>query len=356
VSEPEAPLEGQLVDVSRELDVLHSARPFDHVDFAGQALLGKAATGRRTYVSRLNQAAEIWGFECQLPEDLTHAERQAILRQRYRAVPWHEVRAPHLNLLKQRLMDAGKSYRTINLTLAAIRAVAKEVFLTGQMSGDDLKRIEMVKGVQGSRLPAGRHVAGGEINALTEACARDPGPAGVRDQAVLAVLYACGLRRLEVAGLQIESLRREGGERFIQLTGKKNKERKNFPDAGTWAALDDWLTIRGAYDGPLFCPINKGGAVARGRGLSDQSIYKIVLKRIQEAGLVDRATPHDLRRSFVSVMLDKGKDMKIVADLVGHESVETTAQYDRRGDRNRREAQASMHWPYRPHEDLLDDA
>ncbi|MCH9674397.1 MAG: tyrosine-type recombinase/integrase [Gammaproteobacteria bacterium] len=343
----------------RALVILHGVKPLRHTDLATQSLLGRAASGRRTYISRLNQAAQAWGFETPVPIGLSHKEAQAFLRERYKTVPWHQVRAEHVNLLKQRLLDDQKSHRTINLTLAAVRAVAKEVFLTGQMSGDDLKRIELIKGVTGSRLPAGRHVASGEIVAITEACARDPSAAGVRDQAILALLYACGLRRLEVAKLQRDNLRNrvdasDDNGRFIQLVGKKNKERKNFPDDGSWAAIDDWLALRGSYEGPLFCPVNKGGRVLLGKGMSDQSIYKIVIKRIKEAGLVNRATPHDLRRSFVTVMLDKGKDLKIVADLVGHSSVETTAIYDRRDDTKRKNAQAAMHWPYRPAQSLID--
>ena len=343
----------ELVDPSedRALTILHETAPLRITDLATQSLLGRSELGRRTYISRLNKAAEVWGFHLAVPESVPHKERQSILRERYKSVPWHQVRVEHVKYLKQRLIDEGKSFRTINLTLAAIRSVAREVFLTGQMAGDDLKRIELIKGVSGSRLPAGRHVASGEILAITEACARDSSPAGARDQAILALLYACGLRRSEVANLTFENLRRahdgESHERHIQLVGKKNKERLNFPDDGSWAALADWMLIRGEYDGPLFCPVNKSGRTLRGRRISSQSIYKIVIKRIREAGLVNRTTPHDLRRSFVTVMLDKGRDLKVVSDLVGHSSVETTAAYDRRDDKKRRNAQSVMHWPYR---------
>lgn len=331
-----------------ELVRLRETAVYRATDFAGQALLGLAETSRRTYRSRYNQVAVLLGFGAHAPGDASHAERQAIDRDAYREVPWQALRAHHIRWLRQQLLDSAKSYRTINLTLVALRAVAREVFLTGQMSGDDLKRIELVKGVSGSRLPTGRHVQSGEVLAVAQACARDETPAGVRDEALFALLYAGGLRRREVAALTLEDLGTDDdGERAIRLVGKGNKERWNWPGEGAWTAVDRWLAIRGDAAGPLFHPVHRGGAIRYGRGISDQSIYNAVLKRVKEAGLTGATTPHDLRRTFVSELLDQGKDMKTVSSLAGHASVETTAIYDRREDRVRREAQSGLHWPCR---------
>lgn len=346
----------------RIIAIIRDTPALKRVDLGTQCLRGKTATGRRTYISRLNQVADIFGVRVSIPDDASHKKTQSLQSQRYRAVAWHKFRAEQVTLVLEDLLKAGKSFRTINLTLAALRLVAREVFQTGLMSGDDLKRIELVKGVQGSRLPVGRRVSAKEIGSITKACEKDTSPAGVRDQAIMALLYACGLRRVEVAQLRIDNLKdiseaADSGKRFIQLVGKKNKERKNFPGADTWSAIDDWLAIRKEAlakegkskvedepkdEGHLFCPINKGGSVMINRGLSDQSIYKIVQKRTQQAELNSPATPHDFRRSFVTELLDQGVDLKTVADLAGHSSVETTAVYDRRDEEKRKKAQSKI--------------
>ena len=333
---------------SSELARLREAEAFEQTDFAGQAMLGRAQTSRRTYQSRLNQVAALLGLSVHAPAGASRAERQAAARVAYRSVPWHLVRAHHIKWIKQQLIDAGKSYQTINLTLAALRAVAPEVSLTEHMSGDDLKRIEMIDGVAGKRLPAGRRFQDGEVLAIARACAQDDSAAGVRDEALFALLYAGGLRRREVADLTLADLRTDDdGERAIRLIGKRNKQRWNWPGEGAWRAVDRWLELRREEPGPLFHPIHRSGAIRYGRKLSDQSIYKVVLKRVNEACLSAPATPHDLRRSFVSELLDLGKDMNTVSALAGHASVDTTARYDRREDQVRRDAQSSLHWPTR---------
>lgn len=334
-----------LIESRLAVDRLRAQAPLTHTNPVHGALLGRLASGRRTYLSRLNQVADILGFEQSLPINLTHREQQAHRRDRYQLVPWHAMRVDHVRYIKQVLLDEQASFRTINVTLSALRAVAREVFQLGRMTGDDYTRIQMEKGLAGERLPVGRHVPEGEILALCRACEADTSPAGARDAAIIGMLYVCGLRRIEVTRLQYKDVDIEEGA--IQFVGKRNKERKSWPDDGTNSAIKEWLSFRGTWEGPLFCPVNKGAKVNRGRGLSDQSIYNALVKRISEAGLSRHATPHDLRRSFVTTLLDAGKDLKLVADLAGHRSVETTAIYDRRSEGKRKEAQSAMHLPYR---------
>lgn len=334
-----------LLEGRRALSSLQAQAPLPQTNPVHGALLGRLATGRRTYLSRLNQVVDIWGFVQPMPEDLTHREQQAIRRTRYQLVPWQAMRVEHVRYAKQVLIDEGASFRTINVTLSAIRAVAKEVFQLGLMSGDDYTRIQMEKGVLGERLPVGRHVTEGEILSLCRVCEEDPSPAGSRDAAIVGMLYVCGMRRIEVARLLYSSVNLE--ECVVQFVGKGNKERKTWPDNGTIVAIKEWLSYRGTWDGPLFCPINKGGKVKHGDGLTDQSIYNALVNRISAAGLSQHATPHDLRLSFVTTLLEGGKDLKLVADLAGHSSVDTTAIYDRRDEGRRKDAQSTMHLPYR---------
>jgi len=129
------------------------------------------------------------------------------------------------------------------------------------------------------------------------------------------------------------------------VRGKRNKERLVYCDNGAEAALRDWLAIRGDDPGPLFWSGRKGGRLNRGSGMTPQAIRDIVLRRAEQAGVED-VTPHDLRRSFVSDLLDAGVDIKTVADMAGHASVTTTARYDRRPEMRKKKAAQTLHVPY----------
>jgi integrase len=122
---------------------------------------------------------------------------------------------------------------------------------------------------------------------------------------------------------------------------------------GAADALADWLAIRpedheheSEGGGPLFFPINKGGHILVGDRLTEQAIYKMLKKRAQEAGVKD-FSPHDLRRTFVSDLLDAGADIATVQKMAGHANVTTTARYDRRPEEAKRKAAGLLHVPYR---------
>jgi len=109
--------------------------------------------------------------------------------------------------------------------------------------------------------------------------------------------------------------------------------------------MEDWLTIRGTRDGPLFCPVDKSGALHVGESLTPQAIYNMLNKRGAQAG-VQNISPHDLRRTFVGDLLDAGADIVTVQKLAGHANVTTTARYDRRPEAAKRRAAGLLHVPY----------
>jgi integrase len=108
--------------------------------------------------------------------------------------------------------------------------------------------------------------------------------------------------------------------------------------------MNDWLAVRGFEPGPLFFSLRKGG-VMTGQRLTDQAIYHILVVRQRQAHIVP-FSPHDLRRTCVGDLLDAGVDITTVKQIVGHTSVETTARYDRRGDRAKKAAADRLHVPY----------
>ena len=101
---------------------------------------------------------------------------------------------------------------------------------------------------------------------------------------------------------------------------------------------------RGGEPGPLVCPVEKGGRVEL-RRLAPQAILRVCEKRGREVGVPEFAA-HDLRRSYNSALLDEGVDLSSASDLAGHNSPTTTRRYDRRGERARHAAAASLAVPY----------
>jgi len=96
--------------------------------------------------------------------------------------------------------------------------------------------------------------------------------------------------------------------------------------------------------GPLLLPIAKGGKIAI-RRMTDQAVYLALRKRARQAK-VKVFSPHDLRRTFASEMLDAGADIATVQKMMGHADPATTARYDRRGEEAKRKAASLLHFPY----------
>jgi len=220
------------------------------------------------------------------------------------AIPWHELRAHHLDYIRGRLGEedplTGKKRApaTINLTLAALRGMLKQARNQNLLSDEEYRRVTEVKGARGSRLPAGRAVPGGEITALVEACRRDPSPAGTRDAAILAVLYIGGVRRSELVALAVADYTPDPPTLRVRH-GKGDKERLVPLTVTAGAAIAAWLVRRGDRPGRLFRPVSQVGEI-HGDGLSSIAVYNMLQKRATQAG-VPHVSPHDLRRSFVVI-------------------------------------------------------
>jgi integrase len=128
------------------------------------------------------------------------------------------------------------------------------------------------------------------------------------------------------------------------VLGKGNKERVVFIGNGAALALQDWITIRGAEPGPLFLPVTKHGKIVPTR-MSTQAVFAICRRRAEESR-VPAFSPHDLRRSCASDLLDAGEDLATVQRHLGHSSPVVTARYDRRGDAVLKRAAGKLHFPY----------
>jgi site-specific recombinase XerD len=257
------------------------------------------------------------------------------------SIDWSSLRFQHVAAVRSKLQE---HYRpaTVNKALAALKGTLRAAWQSGQMSAEDFQKAVSVRGVKGETLPAGRELSSGELVALLSACENDRMPAGVRDAAIIAVMYSCGLRRAEVITLDYADYDTESG--CLAVCGKGNKERTAYVTGGAALAMTDWLSLRGENAGALFVPISKSGSLGSSR-LSSQAVYNMLQKRANEAG-VKSFSPHDMRRTFVSDLLDSGADIATVSKMAGHANVTTTARYDRRPEDAKRKAASLLHVPY----------
>ncbi len=281
--------------------------------------------GRRTMRQALNVCASLLSSDCDAF-----------------SFDWSQVRFQHVTAIRARLTEAYKP-ASVNKMLAAVRGVLKSAWQAGQLSAEDYHKAASVKSVRGETLPAGRELTQGEITALMADCEHDTTNAGARDAAIIGLMYSCGLRREEVVTLALTDYDKESGRLVVR--GKGNKERNAWLTGGAARALADWLLIRGEDPGALFVAVNKSGRMANREHMTPKTIYNMLAKRAAEAG-VKSFSPHDMRRTFVSDLLDAGADITTVSKMAGHASVTTTARYDRRPEEAKRKAASLLHVPY----------
>ena len=300
-------------------------------------LSGKSDATKRMVKSHMNKVAVLFDYE-----DYDHT-------------PWSSIRYVHLQTLIGVLQQQKHAHTTINAIISAVRGTVRAAMGMKLMTADDYQRVMLVKMVSGVRLPTGRMMSQGEIKALVDACLNDylkvknnsgkdqsvRSPAGYRDLAIFGMMYIGGLRRSEVADLNVEDIDLELKE--ARIIGKGNKERMLFLDDGTVIAVKEWLELRGDLDGALFYRVLKNGKIQAGR-LSDQAIYNVVKKRQKEAGITE-ISPHDFRKTFISTILEETGDLRMAQALAGHSDPKTTANYDRRDMKQMRKAAGSLHFP-----------
>lgn len=279
--------------------------------------------------------------------------------------PWEQLDYGTVTAVKAWL-DSKYAPATVNRYLCAVRRVIKEAWRHHLITAEEYQRATDVPSVSAQRLPTGRELETSEIRNLIEVCLQDEDnpTLGIRDAAIISLMYSSGLRRAEVVALDYEDLDLKKGE--LRVLGKRNKERMAFLAKGAVRAVDKWLEKRSTMPGPLFFSVNKGGHIVRyrterlskeqklqgvkpkriGARLTDQTIYHIINKRAMQAGLVKKTTPHDMRRTFVSDLLDVGVDLATVSKMAGHEDTNTTKRYDRRSSKVMQEAAEKLDVPY----------
>ena len=226
-------------------------------------------------------------------------------------------------LVREHLVELGEPTRsTLARRQAAMRGFFDWLVRTGRMDSSPAAGLRTPR--RGRRLPRAL-----DESAITRLLAApDPnGMPGVRDRAVLEVLYSAGLRVEECAGITLDDLDLDGGS--VRVTGKGRKQRLGLLGRPAREALAAWLperarrllSFRKAGGRALFINARDGGP------LTTRSIARLVKHYALAAGLPGDTSPHTLRHSFATHLLDRGADLRVVQELLGHESLSTTQVY-----------------------------
>ena len=266
---------------------------------------------------------------------LTNGECEA-LTLNWAALRYHHTAAIR-TVLKQRYAAT-----TANKMLCALRRVLKEAQILDLMEATDYAKAVDLPSLRETKKLRGRALTIDEIGALMAVCSSEEGASAVRDAALIAILRGGGLRRTEVVQLKLSDFNPKIGALEV-CQGKGGKNRMVYLPEVAITLVEKWLEVRGNKAGPLLCPVRKGGGVAL-RFMHPDAVLKIVRRRGSQAG-IDSFSPHDLRRTFCSDLLDAGIDIVTVQKLVGHASPVTTAQYDRRGEETKRMAVQRLEIP-----------
>ena len=228
------------------------------------------------------------------------------------------TRGDVLAFLKE-LQGRGLSVRSVSRALISLRGLFRFLLLEGHLEEDPVEEMEVPRPPRS--LP---HVLSlQEVERILEA--PDPGtPLGVRDRAMLELLYATGMRVSELAGLVPEGVDIQVG--FVRVKGKGDKERVIPIGEVARERLDIYLRegrprlLKGRESPYLF--VNR-----QGRGLSRQGIWKLIKRYALQAGVLTPITPHTLRHSFATHLLERGADLRFVQVMLGHADIGTTQIY-----------------------------
>ena len=228
------------------------------------------------------------------------------------------------------------SPRTMARKLSALRQFYKFLLREGQLENDPTELLSVQ--VRQKRLP--KHLNRKEIDSLLAAAGQ--GESGIRDRAMLEFWYATGCRVSELTGLQSDGI--DFKEQVAKIKGKGSRERlvPLTPDAVSWcqkyqAVRHQWLQTSGEGETDSFF-------IARnGKPLSRQSMWKLVKRYAEKAGIPRKVWPHMIRHSVATHVLAGGADLRAVQELLGHRSISTTEIYTHLDPENLKNIQLKFH-------------
>jgi integrase/recombinase XerC len=217
------------------------------------------------------------------------------------------------------LHATGLAPRSVARALASIRTYFRFLVVEGIVGANPAEGVPHPRDIHSAPDVTDRYA----IEALLESF--DDSPAGIRDRAIVELLYAAGLRVGEVVALDVGDVQLAG--RTLRVRGKGRKERLVPFGRPAAAALTRYLQVRARWrrslegdDDPLF--VNQ-----RGGRLSDRSVRRLLDRAVQRCAEVGRLHPHSLRHAFATHLLEAGMDLRAIQELLGHSSLATTQVY-----------------------------
>lgn len=217
------------------------------------------------------------------------------------------------------LAGSGLAARSLARHITTLRNFHRFLLEEGAIETDPTELLAVPR--QWQNLP--KYLSLEQVDALLQA--PDPAkPVGQRDRAMIAFLYATGLRVSELCGIGFTDVERDLG--FVHVTGKGNKQRLVPVNRSALDALREYLEngrpklLKGAASRHLF-------VTARGGGLTRQGFWKLLGGYGKKAGIARKLTPHLVRHSFATHLLEHGADLRSVQTMLGHADISTTQIY-----------------------------
>ena len=251
-------------------------------------------------------------------EDLTQAIDFFTSRPGAEAITAEQLTSRHLRAFTVWLHEQHYAKSTIARRLTALRSWFRFLCRQGTLAANPADGLRSPR--QEKKLPT--FLTEDALKQLL-AAPTAASPLDLRDRALLEALYSAGLRVSELTGLNLEDI--DLGEGVATVRGKGKKERLAFFGRSAMKALSAWLAVRdqvlgGKRTDAVF--LNKNGT-----RLTVRSVGRLVHKYLAQTGLDNTATPHSLRHSFATHLLDRGADIRSVQELLGHRSLATTQVY-----------------------------
>lgn len=247
-------------------------------------------------------------------------EFQAFLESLYSSADWTRVRAEDVREWIIYLLDERNiSPASVNVKLSALRSFYRYLRLTGYVSINPMEKIASLK----TSRPLPYFVRESEMDRLLELTLEDRSLGGIRDRLVIMMLYETGIRRSELLGLKDSDV--DTAAMQVKVTGKRNKQRiipfGNELKEEIQAYLYSRESELGLKEAAAFFVTDKG------MPLTDSLLSSIVKDNLSKVTTIKKKSPHVLRHSFATAMLNNKADLTSIQKLLGHESVATTEIY-----------------------------
>lgn len=217
------------------------------------------------------------------------------------------------------LMDSGYSSRTVHRKLTSLSSFCKYLIKEGHLESNPLDRV--LKPKLNKRVPA--FVEEGKLDLLLDEFDFGEDFNGIRNRFILDLLYQTGMRRSELIGLTLGSVDREGMS--VKVLGKRGKERIIPMNEELFGALERYLIIRNEV--ATSEPGDHLIVTLKGEPSYDKLIYRVVNRYLSLVTTLDKRSPHILRHTFATHMLNRGADLNAIKELLGHASLSATQVY-----------------------------